>query len=68
LSPILFSASIMDLTPEEQRILAGEAGEAARIAMAVLVDLGAVFGAERLIPVAQVHIDTTLYIDKKRLS
>jgi hypothetical protein len=52
----------MDLTPEEQRILAGKAGEAARIAMAVLVDLGAVFGAERLIPVAQVHIDTTLYM------
>ncbi|HDI60892.1 MAG TPA: DUF521 domain-containing protein [Desulfobacteraceae bacterium] len=52
----------MDLTPEEQRILAGENGEAARIAMAVLVDLGTVFGAERLIPVAQVHIDTTLYM------
>ncbi|MEE4607478.1 MAG: aconitase X [Desulfobacteraceae bacterium] len=53
---------IMDLTPEEQRILAGENGEAARIAMAVLVDLGTVFGADRLIPVAQVHIDTTLYM------
>lgn len=29
----------MDLTPEEQRILAGENGEAARIAMAVLLKL-----------------------------
>lgn len=52
----------MNLTPEERRILAGENGAAARIAMAVLVDLGTVFGAERLIPVAQVHIDTTLYM------
>ena len=52
----------MDLTSEEQRILAGEDGEAARIAMGILVDLGTVFGAERLIPVAQVHIDTTLYM------
>ncbi len=56
------AAALMDLTSEEQRTLAGDDGEAARIAMAVLVDLGAVFGADRLIPVAQVHIDATLYM------
>ena len=52
----------MELAPEEQRILSGLNGEAARIAMAVLADLGRVFGADRLIPVAQVHIDATLYM------
>ena len=52
----------MELAPEEQRILCGGNGEAARIAMAVLADLGRVFGADRLIPVAQVHIDATLYM------
>jgi predicted aconitase len=52
----------MHLTPEEEEVLSGRRGEAARIAMAVLADLGAVFGADRLIPVAQVHIDATLYM------
>ena len=52
----------MHLTPEEEQVLSGCRGEAARIAMAVLADLGTVFGADRLIPVAQVHIDTTLYM------
>jgi predicted aconitase len=40
----------------------GDAGEAARLAMAILVDLGEVFGAPDLMPVAQVHIDATLYM------
>jgi predicted aconitase len=52
----------MRLTDEEKSILDGKQGEAARIALSVLVDLGKVFGAEELMKVSQVHIDTTVYM------
>jgi len=52
----------MRLTDEEKSILDGKQGEAARIALSVLVELGALFGAEELMPVSQVHIDATLYM------
>ena len=52
----------MRLTGEEKGILDGKQGEAARIALSVLVDLGEVFGAESLMPVSQAHIDATLYM------
>ena len=52
----------MRLTAKEQSILDGEQGEAARIALAVLVELGALFGAKELMRVSQVHIDATLYM------
>ncbi len=52
----------MRLTDEEKRILDGQQGGAAQMALAVLVDLGELFGAEELIKVEQVHIDATLYI------
>ena len=52
----------MRLTDEEKSILDGKQGEAARIALSVLVDLGEVFGAESLMPVSQAHIDATLYM------
>ncbi|MCK5417456.1 MAG: aconitase X catalytic domain-containing protein, partial [Desulfobacterales bacterium] len=52
----------MRLTDEEKRILDGQQGGAAQMALAVLVDLGELFGAEELIKVAQVHIDATLYM------
>ncbi|HSO66569.1 MAG TPA: aconitase X catalytic domain-containing protein, partial [Desulfatirhabdiaceae bacterium] len=52
----------MHLTDDELAVLDGKAGEAARLAMSVMRDMGAAFGAERLIPVSQVHIDTTLYM------
>jgi predicted aconitase len=52
----------MHLTDEEKRILDGRRGEAARIALAILVDLGQLYGAEALISVSQVHIDATLYM------
>jgi predicted aconitase len=54
--------SFMRLTDEEKSILDGKQGEAARIALAVLVDLGDLFGAKELMTVSQVHIDATLYI------
>ena len=52
----------MRLTDGEKRTLDGNQGEAARIALSILVDLGNLFGAEELMPVSQVHIDTTLYM------
>lgn len=52
----------MRLTDEEKNILDGKQGEAARIALSVLVDLGELFGAEELMKVSQVHIDATLYM------
>jgi predicted aconitase len=52
----------MRLTDREKSILDGEQGEAARIALAVLVELGALFGAKKLMRVSQVHIDATLYM------
>jgi hypothetical protein len=52
----------MRLTDDEKAILDGGKGDAVQMAMAILVELGDVFGADRLIPVSQVHIDTTLYM------
>ena len=52
----------MHLTAEEKSILDGKQGEAARIALSVLVDLGQLFGARELMTVPQVHIDATLYM------
>ena len=52
----------MRLTDEEKSILDGKQGAAAQIALAVLVDLGELFGAEELMRVSQVHIDATLYM------
>ena len=54
--------NFMHLTDEEKSILDGKQGAAARIALAVLVDLGELFGAEELMTVSQVHIDATLYM------
>jgi predicted aconitase len=54
--------SFMRLTDEEKSILDGKQGEAARIALSVLVDLGELFGAEEMMTVSQVHIDATLYM------
>ncbi len=52
----------MRLTGEEKSILDGQQGEAARIALSVIVDLGELFGAKELMTVSQVHIDATLYM------
>lgn len=52
----------MRLSSEEKSILDGKQGEAARIALSVLVDLGEIFGAKELMTVSQVHIDATLYM------
>ncbi|MFQ6053277.1 MAG: aconitase X catalytic domain-containing protein [Candidatus Bathyarchaeia archaeon] len=51
----------MYLTREEERILAGEEGPAKAKQLELLVTLGEVFGAERLVPVESAHISGVSY-------
>jgi len=46
----------MYLTKEEERILGGEEGYASQVAMKILVALGDLFKADRLIPIKSAHI------------
>ena len=46
----------MDLTPEEQAILAGSRGEAPRRALGYQIEVGRFWGARRLVPVTNVHM------------
>src|SRR5512139_3088240 len=52
---------MMRLTPEEQAMLAGDHGRAACKAMEILVALGEIYGAERMIPVTSVQIAGVSY-------
>ncbi len=45
----------MHLTDEEKRMLEGEEGEAVRLSMQILIRIGEVYGAQRLVPVRSVH-------------
>ena len=49
------------LTVEEERMLGGEEGPAVAKSMELLVGLGEVFGAERLVPVESAHISGVSY-------
>jgi hypothetical protein len=51
----------MELTNEERAWLAGEAGPAIQRAMEIVVALGNIYGAERLIPVQSVQISGVSY-------
>jgi hypothetical protein len=46
----------MELTPEEQAMLRGDRGEAARDALAYQIEVGRFFGAERFVPVTNAHM------------
>ena len=46
----------MKLAPEEQAILAGSRGDAARRALEYQIEVGRFWGAERLVPVTNVHM------------
>ncbi len=46
----------MQLTEREERIRAGELGEAPRLALEQQIAVGEFFGAERLVPVTNVHM------------
>ncbi|MFQ5837058.1 MAG: aconitase X [Candidatus Bathyarchaeia archaeon] len=51
----------MYLTKEEEKILDGEQGWAYEIAMKILVRLGDLFGATRLIPIKSAHVSGVSY-------
>lgn len=51
----------MHLTEEEEHILNGESGFAAQKSMQILVALGEIFGAERMIPVTSVQVAGVSY-------
>ena len=51
----------MNLTPKQKDILAGNAGKSAQKAMEILVTLGKIYGAEKLIPVTSVQISGVSY-------
>jgi predicted aconitase len=46
----------LQLTPEEQAILAGSRGEAAQRALQYQIEVGRFWGAKRLVPVTNVHM------------
>ncbi|NIS60751.1 MAG: DUF521 domain-containing protein, partial [Proteobacteria bacterium] len=52
----------MQLRDQEKEILDGKHGEARRMALSILVDLGELFGAEEMMAVSQVHIDSSIYM------
>jgi predicted aconitase len=54
-------ALYMYLTKEEEAALNGERGEAAQIAMSVLVKLGEAYEADRMIKIQHAHIDAASY-------
>ena len=51
----------MHLDPEDERILAGEEGETRQKLLELLVALGKVFGAERLVPIASAQVSGASY-------
>ena len=51
----------VELSGEEHELLDGGAGEAAQLAMRMVVALARMVGAERLLAVTQAHIDSCLY-------
>ncbi len=52
----------MDYTHDQKDMLNGGHGEAPKLAMAILSELGNLYGAKRMIQITQVHIDMTLYM------
>jgi predicted aconitase len=51
----------LHLTFDERAMLAGEAGAAVQLALRLMVRLGEIRGADRLIPVTGAHVDGCLY-------
>src|SRR4051794_16316396 len=50
-----------ELTAEERGMLAGEDGEACRLAMRILVRLAPIYGAKSLLAITRAHIDGCIY-------
>jgi predicted aconitase len=57
----------MFLTDKEKAMLNGEFGEAVRLSMSILVDLGRLYDASNMIPVAMVHDDSIFCVGKAQI-
>jgi predicted aconitase len=55
-------SKVMQLTTRENKMLDGKEGEAVRIAMSILVDIGEAIEAEEMANIAQVHTDSGFYL------
>ncbi|MBA8840019.1 aconitase X [Ochrobactrum sp. RH2CCR150] len=58
----------LDLSATDQAMLAGEEGEVTKFAMEIICTMAANQGAERLIDVAQAHIDGCIYASPANLT
>lgn len=52
----------MRLNETEKQMLSGGKGPACELAMKILLEIGELYGAKRMIAISQVHIDMTLYM------
>ena len=52
---------MMQLTKEEQKVFEGDLGDAARQSMEILVALGKIYGAERMVPVTSAQVSGVSY-------
>lgn len=57
----------LQLTQQDERMLAGEEGPAAALAMSILTRMAAVRGAQRMLDIEGAHIDSTLYMGEATL-
>src|SRR6185369_10269554 len=60
-SPRSRNSMAVDLSTADREMLDGRHGEAAALAMRILLDMGRVWEAERLIDVTSAHVDSCLY-------
>ncbi|NIP18944.1 MAG: DUF521 domain-containing protein [Xanthomonadales bacterium] len=51
----------MELSPDQRQLLEGAAGDAAAMAMRILVDMAKVAGVDRFVPIVSAHIDGCLF-------
>ena len=52
----------LELTAEDEAFLAGEEGEAGRMAMSILVRMANVFEVDRLMDITRAHVDSPIYM------
>ena len=57
----LKGGTVIELTKLEQRMADGSEGEAAALAMSVMVGLGEAFNAPEMVPITGAHIDGAIY-------
>ncbi len=61
------NAERLQLTDQEQALLEGEAGQAIRFAMQLVVNAAQIMGAQRLLPTRYLHIDACHYYGRAHL-